>query len=495
MKSIHFTTESELNTILDASDAAYKVFSRLSVDKRASFLDEIAIQMTLRKTEIIETASFETNLPLDRIDNEFQRTVYQLRSYAENCRKGLWLDVRIDTKDSEGQTTPNDLRKTYLGLGPVAVFGASNFPLAYSTAGGDTACAFAAGCTVVVKAHNGHLQTGLLVSEAIERAVDKCGLPKGVYAQVTGKGNEIGEQLVTHSKIKAVGFTGSYTGGMALHRLAINRKEPIPVFAEMGSVNPVYLFHEYLAKHVDLVVDWFAQSITASMGQFCTNPGILVGIKSKCLDEFIDKLAGKINAVKPELMLHQGIADAFKSKRDTLLKASGVNLVTNNIEMVDPLQGIPSLAIVEAHHFIENKVLREEVFGPLSLMVICSNYKELALVANVMDGQLTATIIAEEDELSHYSDIVDAITDKCGRLIYNGVPTGVQVSLAQNHGGPFPATTDSRFTAVGADGIRRFARPITYQNYPDALLPLELQNDNPLNILRTINNRVTMESI
>lgn len=347
----------------------------------------------------------------------------------------------------------------------------------------------------MVKAHNGHLQTGLLVSEAIDKAVEKCGLPKGVYAQVIGKGNDIGEQLVTHPKIKAVGFTGSYTGGMALHKLAMNRKEPIPVFAEMGSVNPVYLFDGYLRKNTDLVADWFAQSVTASMGQFCTNPGILVGIKSQSLDEFIDKLASRINEVRPELMLHQGIADAFKTKRHTLLQANGVKLMTSNIEVTDSLQGIPSLATVDAHHFIENKILREEVFGPLSLIVICNSYEELGLVANSMDGQLTATIIAEEGELNQYSHIVDAITDKCGRLIYNGVPTGVQVSFAQNHGGPFPATTDSRFTAVGADGIKRFARPITYQNYPDTLLPLELQNNNPLKIIRTINDRITIESV
>lgn len=495
MKPIHFTTGTELNSILDASDAAYKIFSRLNVDIRASFLEEIAAQMLLMQTAITETASQETNLPLQRIESEFIRTIHQLKSYAANCRLGLWMDVRIDTKDSEPGTTPNDLRKTYLGLGTVAVFGASNFPLAYSTAGGDTACAFAAGCAVIVKAHSAHLQTGLLVSEAIEKAVDLCGLPKGLYAQVIGKGNEISEQLVMHPKVKAVGFTGSYSGGMALHRLAMNRKEPIPVFAEMGSVNPVYLFEGFLSKYTDLVAGWYADSITASMGQFCTNPGILVGIKSKWLDLLIEKLSAKINKVSPQLMLHQGIADAFRTKRNALINTNGVKLMTTGIETDHSLKGIPSLATVDAKLFIAHSALREEVFGPLSLVVVCENYEEMTLIANIIEGQLTATIIADEDELSQHPAIAEAIKDKCGRLIFNGVPTGVQVSFAQNHGGPFPATTDSRFSAVGADGIKRFSRPVTYQNYPEALLPPELQNSNPLKIMRTVNNKMTRDSI
>ncbi|MDB5197062.1 MAG: aldehyde dehydrogenase, partial [Flaviaesturariibacter sp.] len=418
------------------------------------------------------------------------RTLFQLTSYAQACEEGAWLDIRIDTADPARNPPKPDLRKMLVPLGPVVVFGASNFPFAYSTAGGDTACALAAGCPVVLKAHPAHAETSEMVAGAVQAAAKECGLPGSVFIHIHGAGFEVGKALVLHPLTAAVGFTGSLEGGRALFDLANSRAKPIPVFAEMGSVNPVFLLPQKLAKDGEQVAAQYAVSITQSVGQFCTNPGVLVGIESDALDSFKKALGFKIAAVPPAEMLHPGIAKAFQHKRAGVLEVDGVRIVGTLSCPVGRLESIPTLAEVSADLFLQNHLLQEEVFGPFSLLVRCKDAAQMLAVAKAMDGQLTCSLIATEEDAAASLELIETLRARCGRIIFNGVPTGVEVALAMHHGGPYPATTDSRFTAVGADGIKRFARPVCYQNFPDALLPQELQAANPLGLWRTVNGEL-----
>ena len=376
-------------------------------------------------------------------------------------------------------------------LGPVVVFGASNFPFAYSTAGGDTASALAAGCTVVVKAHPAHAATSTAVGKIIHEALQSCGLPEAVFNHIHGADFSVGAALVQHEQTRAVGFTGSFQGGKALFDLAGQRRMPIPVFAEMGSVNPVFLLPGKLKAEASSVAKMYATSITQSSGQFCTNPGILVAMDGPGLDDFSTALSEAITKVAPEKMLHSGIAWNFYQKRETLLAESGVTMLASSEKLPEAEEGIPTLASVHGAEFIRNPKLREEVFGPFSLLVRCRDEAEMLEVARRLEGQLTVSLLATPEEVVHHPQLVDVLKEICGRFVFNGVPTGVEVSLAMHHGGPFPATTDSRFTSVGADAIRRFARPLCFQNWPDELLPEELRNENPHGVWRTVNNQVT----
>jgi NADP-dependent aldehyde dehydrogenase len=371
-------------------------------------------------------------------------------------------------------------------LGPVVVFGSSNFPYAYSTAGGDTASALAAGCTVVVKAHPAHPQTSALVAGAIDKAIASLNMPKDIFIHLHGASFAIGEALVKNEYTKAVGFTGSYSGGMALFNWANQRKEPIPVFAEMGSVNPVYLFKEELAKDPNGYANMLADSITLGVGQFCTNPGIIVGIDTAALVQFTEKLAERISDTTAEKMLHSGIAQAYELKAKRVIGQKGVKVNSSHSTELSKEHSKAVVVSVTASNFLANPTLRDEVFGPFSIVVVCNDYAEMKRVAEVMEGQLTSTLIATATELESHDEIVGIVKGKCGRLIMNGVPTGVEVCIAMQHGGPFPASTDARFTSVGADAIKRFARPISFQNFPDQLLPDELKSENPLMINRTI---------
>lgn len=455
----------------------------------------IATEMADGVKTVLPIAMKETHLPEGRLQTEFTRTIFQLNNYADACEKGSWLEARIDTAITDRNPPKPDIRKTMIPLGPVVVFGASNFPFAYSTAGGDTACALAAGCPVIVKAHPAHAETSEWVAEAILRAVKKLGMPDGIFTHVHGASFETGKTLVTHPHVKAVGFTGSYAGGKALFDWANQRKEPIPVFAEMGSINPVYLLPGKLQEAADETAKMYAASITLSTGQFCTNPGLIIGIDGVDLDRFINVLGKAIKQVAPSDMLHTGIAKAFAANRAKALMQEQVTTVAVSVTPAKEEQGIPTIASASAQAFLNNPVLHQEVFGPYSLVIKCRDMEEMLSVATMMEGQITSTLMATIGDMRHHEILVDTVKQSCGRLIVNGVPTGVEVCLSMHHGGPFPATTDSRFTSVGADGIKRFARPISFQNWPDDLLPDELKNKNPLQVWRTVNNELTKQAV
>ncbi len=480
-------TIQEINEVMSASWKAFHVYRKLSLKQRAGFMRAIAKELEAAGDELIQTAMQETNLPEARLRGERGRTIYQLESYADACEKGDWLEARIDHANP-GKTPPKpDIRKMLVPVGPVVVFGASNFPFAYSTAGGDTATAFAAGCPVIVKAHPAHPQTSHLVAQAIFRAAEKTGMPAGIFAHVTGMSFEVGKALVTHTFCKAVGFTGSYAGGKQLFDWANQRPEPIPVFAEMGSVNPVFLLPEKLAAAAGEVATQCAGSITLGVGQFCTNPGLIIGIDGTDLQQFIHDLGKAIQQTMPGMMLHQGIADNFTNKREEALMQENVHLVAESDQSgEDRCTGLPTVATVDGKTFLANPLLHKEVFGPYSLVVRCADAAEMLEVTLHLEGQLTATLMATTTDMLSNEELVEAVKNICGRFVMNGVPTGVEVCLSMQHGGPFPASTDSRFGSVGADAIKRFARPLSFQNWPDELLPEELKEANPLGIARAI---------
>jgi len=486
-------TSAEIDSIMNAAWQAFMMYRQTTLQQRANLMRQIAKEMEAAGDELIQTAMRETNLPEARLRNERARTMFQLTSYADACEAGHWLEVRIDTAVPD-KGDP-DLRKWQVPIGPVVVFGASNFPFAYSTAGGDTASALAAGCPVIVKAHPAHAETSEIVAKAIARAIAKEKLPAGVFAHVHGAGFETGKALVTHPHTRAVGFTGSYGGGKALFDWANQRKQPIPVFAEMGSINPIFLLPGKLAVSAKEVAAQCFGSITLGVGQFCTNPGLIVGIEGKDLDLFIEELGTAISKAVPGTMLHPGIAKAYTEKRAAAL--AGEDVATVAVAGTEPQvnQGRPTVASATAEAFFRNPLLHQEVFGPYSLVIQCKNKGDMLGVVRHLEGQLTTSLMATDQDIADHPEVVAAAQDICGRFILNGVPTGVRVALSMQHGGPFPATTDSRFTSVGADGIKRWVRPLSYQGWPDALLPDALKNGNPLHLWRTINDKLTNDPI
>lgn len=489
-----FNTE-EINLVMQEAWNAFHIYRKFSLQQRAAFMKAIAVELDNCGDALIQTAMGETNLPEARLRGERARTIFQLNSYAEACEKGNWLEARIDTAITDKTPPKPDIRKMLVPLGPVVVFGASNFPFAYSTAGGDTACAFAAGCPVIVKAHPAHAETSEIVANAILTAANKCNMPKGIFAHVHGASFEVGKALVQHPHTKAVGFTGSYIGGKQLFDWGNQRNEPIPVFAEMGSINPVFLMPEKLYTESASMAQQYAASITLGVGQFCTNPGLLIGIESEALKTFIHDLGKAIQKIAPAPMLHSGIVSAYKKNKGNALLQDDVHLVAESETEVKENEGLPTIATASGQAFLNNPVLHQEVFGPYSIVIRCKDMQEMITVAKNLEGQLTTTLMATETDITRNNELVEAIKNICGRFILNGVPTGVEVCLSQHHGGPFPATTDSRFGAVGADGIKRFARPIAFQNWANNLLPDELKNENPLNIWRTVNNELSNEKI
>ena len=488
------TTE-EINSVMQQAWNAFHEYRKLSLKQRADFMHTIAMALEDLGDDLIETAHDETHLPGARLKNEKARTIFQLNSYADACEKGEWLEARIDTAIADRNPPRPDLRKMLIPLGPVVVFGAANFPFAYSTAGGDTACALAAGCPVVVKAHPAHAATSEKVAMAILQAAKDCQMPAGIFAHVHGANNETGEALIKHPLTKAVGFTGSFLGGRQLFDWANQRKEPIPVFAEMSSINPAFLFPEKLNQSAEDVAKLYAGSITLGVGQFCTNPGLIIGIDNDDLHLFIQTLANEIKRSSPGEMLHAGIFKNYVERRANALSQEDVETVATSETESLLNQGLPTIASATAEAFIKNPVLHQEVFGPYSIVVKCKDMNEMMEVAKHIEGQLTATLMATINDVREHGELTELIKNVCGRFILNGVPTGVEVCLSMQHGGPFPATTDSRFTSVGADGIKRFARPICYQNWPNELLPDELKNENPLKIYRTINNDLTKNKV
>jgi alpha-ketoglutaric semialdehyde dehydrogenase len=483
----------EIDVVMQEAWDAFIVFRKTSGKQRADLMRAIAGALEEAGDALIQTAMRETNLPEARLRNERARTMFQLTSYAAAGEAGDWLEVRIDTAVTE-KGDP-DCRKLNIPIGPVVVFGASNFPFAYSTAGGDTASALAAGCPVVVKAHPAHAETSEIVAQAIHRCVAAAGLPRGVFAHVHGAGFETGKALVTHSHTRAVGFTGSYGGGKALFDWANQRATPIPVFAEMGSINPVFLLPDKVNTSARELAAQLAGSITLGVGQFCTNPGLILGVEGEGLRNFIAELGLAIEKAVPGTMLHPGIAKAYTEKRGAALAQANVDTVAVAATPARENQGAPTIATASAAAFFNNPLLHQEVFGPYSLVIVCPDAATLLKAAQHLEGQLTVSLMASEKDLNEQASLVEAAQDICGRLILNGVPTGVRVALSMQHGGPFPASTDSRFTSVGADGIKRWVRPLAFQSWTDAALPDPLKNGNPLGIWRTINNQLTKDAI
>ena len=485
----------EIENSLLAANEAFQLSRNYPTSKRVAFMRTVADEIEALDKTLIETAMAESNLPEGRLVGEKGRTIFQWRSYADALERGDSLQVSIDTANAERTPPKPDLRKTNIPIGPVAVFGASNFPFAFSTAGGDTASAIAAGCSVVVKAHPGHPKTSTIMANAISRAAEKAGMPAGIFSHVLSSSYEAGQMIVSHPVIKAVGFTGSLRGGAALVALGNSRPDPIPVFAEMGSINPVFFLSEKLKSSASEVAKAYVGSLTLGVGQFCTNPGLAVAIDSPELDTFVEVVIEAIKIASPATMLNEGIAKSYFQNREHVSSQEGVQVLATSELTATEGQGIPTIATVTAHEFLANDNLQDEVFGPFALLVKCKDAKEMESVAAHLHGQITASIIGTDSDLMSHGNLVSLIQLKCGRILFNNYPTGVEVVKSMHHGGPYPAASDSRFTSVGADSILRFTRPFSFQNWPDALLPDELKNSNPLNIWRTVNNTLTKDAI
>lgn len=490
-------SEQEIEEAIAKATVAFETYRQTSFAARADFLDAIAEEIMAVGDALVSRAHLETGLPEARITGERARTVGQLKLFASLLRDGSFVEAIIDTALPERKPLPRaDLRRMMLPIGPVAVFGASNFPLAFSTAGGDTASALAAGCPVVVKAHNAHMGTNELVAAAIVSAAQKCNMPDGVFSSLVGEGIQLGQQLVKHPQIKAVGFTGSFRGGMALLKAAVNeRTEPIPVYAEMSSINPVLALPGKIGQDADALAAQLSASITLGVGQFCTNPGLLFVVQDGNTDAFIQKLAQALQSVPAATMLNQAICAAYHKESGALFGHAGIQAVLRGSDGANDYTGNAALAQTTAANFRENSALQNEVFGPTSLVVVCADAADMKKTLQSLHGQLTGTVMGTQDDIQQFQSCIDVMVQKVGRVIYNGVPTGVEVSHAMMHGGPFPATTFAHFTSVGTEAIKRFLRPVCYQDCPQELLPDVLKDENPLGIMRKVNGVFTSHAV
>lgn len=480
--------EQQVAQAIELATIAFASYRETSLPQRAAFLEAIAQAILDLGDELIERAMLETGLPRPRLEGERGRTVNQLRLFARVVRDGDWLEARIDHAQPNRQPAPrSDLRMRQIPLGPVAIFGSSNFPLAFSVAGGDTASALAAGAPVVVKAHPAHPGTSELVGQAIRSAVQQCGLHEGVFSLLAGPGVALGLALVRHPGIQAVGFTGSRQGGIALMQAAAQRPVPIPVYAEMSSTNPVYLLPGALAARSETLADQFSVSLLGSAGQLCTNPGLVIALDGPDLDRFIARAAQNIQAAPATTMLTTGIAQSYKQGVQQLLEHAVIQPLARGQADDAPAHCQANLAVTTAQGFLADpEQLGAEIFGASSLIVRCADLDEFSAIAQALEGQLTATLHLEpgtDNDLA--ARLIPILELKAGRILANGFPTGVEVCDAMVHGGPYPATSDSRTTSVGTLAIRRFLRPICYQDLPDTLLPAALQAANPWHITRT----------
>ena len=485
-------TPADLARACELADAAVEPYRALPLEQRARFLETIAQRILDLGPLLIERAGQESGLPAARLEGERGRTVNQLRLFAKVVRDGHFLEATLDSALPERTPPRPDLRMRKIPLGAVAVFGASNFPLAFSVAGGDTASALAAGCPVVVKAHNAHLGTSELVGKAVLQAALECGMPEGVFSLLIGEGNQIGGDLVSHPAIRAVGFTGSRGGGLALAQIAAKRKEPIPVYAEMSSINPVYLLPGALEAGGAKLAGAFVDSLTLGVGQFCTNPGLVIGLAGPQLDAFRGAAAAALQLKPAGTMLTAGIHQAYDSAIGKRAGVSGVQLVANGSQEGPGCAARAALYQCDAATFLANPALEEEIFGPVSLMIACRNEDEILAVTRHLEGQLTATVHAVESDHALAGVLLPLLERKVGRIMFNGFPTGVEVSYAMVHGGPFPATSDARSTSVGATAIERFLRPVCYQDVPAGLLPEALKDGNPLGLVRLVDGEVKL---
>lgn len=491
----HFiqATESEVDAAVSAASAAFPAFRSLPATRRAEFLEAIAEEIDGLGDDFIAIVCRETALPAARIQGERGRTSGQMRLFANVLRRGDFYGARIDQALPDRQPLPRaDLRQCRMGVGPVAVFGASNFPLAFSTAGGDTASALAAGCPVVFKAHSGHMATAEWVALAIVRAAERTGMPGGVFNMIYGAG--VGAVLVKHPAIHAVGFTGSLSGGRALCDMAAARPQPIPVFAEMSSINPVLVLPQALLARGEQIARELGGSVMLGAGQFCTSPGLVLGIRSPGFSAFVQALSQFFNAQAPQTLLNAGGLVSYSKGIQRLAGVDGIRHLAGAPQQGN--QASPQLFQANASLLIDGaEVLQEEVFGPTTLVVEVEDKAQLLQALHSLHGQLTATLIAEPADLQAFAEVVPVLEHKAGRLLLNGYPTGVEVCDAMVHGGPYPATSDARGTSVGTLAIDRFLRPVCYQNYPDSLLPDALKNANPLGIQRLLDGKHSRDAL
>ncbi len=488
-------TEINIDEVMQNAYKAFNQYKKIPAAKRAVFLQTIADEIEKRREQLVSIAHEETNLPLTRLNGELTRTTSQLKMFATLIEEGSWVEASIDTADNNRTPAKPDIRKMLVPVGVVIVFGASNFPFAFSTAGGDTASALASGSSVVVKGHPAHAKTSAAMFDAIKNAVEISDVPEFTIQHVLVAGNTVGKALVIHPYTKSVGFTGSFAGGKALVEYSNQREIPIPVFAEMSSINPVVFYPDTVEKNAEALAAAYAASITLGVGQFCTNPGILLGLKSEAFDKFLSALGEEISKVQPQKMLHSGICSSYKNGLAKMIGQQELQVVAQSSTDASDMEAAALIASVSGKDFLNNQHFTEEVFGPYSLAVICDDKGQLMQCLQSLKGQLTSTIMASEKDIEAYSDVIELQHTLAGRILLNNAPTGVEVCASMVHGGPYPATTDARFTSVGTAAIKRWVRPVCLQNFKDNMLPAELKNNNPSGILRLVNNVYTREAL
>jgi NADP-dependent aldehyde dehydrogenase len=487
----------DVDLAANLAEEAFAIYAKLPGAEKGRFLRHIAMGIESIAPELVERAHQETALPEKRLQGEMARTVNQLRLFAQVVEEGSWAMARIDPAEPHRTPLPRaDIRSVLRPLGPVAVFGASNFPLAFSVAGGDTASALAAGNPVIVKAHSAHPGTSEMVGQVICRSLRECGLPAGIFALIFGSGATVGLALVQHPAIKAVGFTGSLTAGKALMQLAAERPEPIPCFMEMSSTNPVFVLPEALRTRGAEIAKGLFTSFTLGVGQFCTKPGLIFLPRNEDADALVAELVASVRQAAPSPMLTEGICKSYKSGVAQRQEHGGVEILAQTSpEAAGAVHVSPVLFQIKGSEMLRDPELMKEIFGPSTLIVRYTDRQELMTLTYTLEGQLTATLHGTDADIESFSDLVGLLERKAGRLVVNGFPTGVEVCHAMVHGGPYPATSDSRHTSVGTQAIYRFARPVCYQDFPQAALPDELKDENPLGIWRLVNGAYTRDPL
>lgn len=496
--AFHNATSSEIDRAVEAAVEAFKVTRTYPATKIADFLDECAAQIEALGDDLLNTADMETGLGLPRLTGERGRTTGQLRAFANLLREGSYVHAIIDSALPDRQPAPRpSIRRMLFPIGPVAVFSASNFPFAFAVAGGDTASAFAAGCPVVVKAHPGHPATSEMFAHALSEAVKSQDFPAGFFSMIQGNTIEVGQQLVKHDGIEAVGFTGSLRGGRAIFDTASQRPRPIPVFAEMGSINPVVITPNAVSTRSDTLSDGLVGSVTLGTGQFCTNPGLILMIDNTDTQAFIQAVTEKMQAAPTGVLLNGAIESGLERAVNQTREKSSVAVLTGGEAVADSDYFCYRNTVMQttASAVRKDDSLQIEHFGPVTLFVLCDDMDDLSETVTSLEGNLTTTIHAEESDVEHIGDLLHLLREKAGRVIWNGFPTGVEVVYSMQHGGPYPATTAPATTSVGMTAIQRFMRPIAFQNVPDVLLPNALKDSNPLGIMRIVDNQHTTGAI
>lgn len=490
-------TDDEIDQAMNSAEQAVQVLRESTAEIIAGLLEGIAAEIDALGDELIELASRESGLPTQRLSGERGRTTGQLRLFASVVREGSFVDARIDTALPERKPLPRpDLRRMLIPLGPVIVFGASNFPLAFSVAGGDTASALAAKNPVIVKAHPAHPGTSELVGNAIKNAVQKVGLPAGTFSMLHGVDPAVSLKLVRHPVAQAVAFTGSERAGRAIFDAASQRPHPIPAYVEMGSNNPVFVLPGALQESQDAFVQGLFGSINLGVGQFCTSPGVIIGKESDAFKQFREKLGGLFQQGAPGTMLHPGILKGYSQNVDSRSKLAGVSAIHSSRKGEESkTEALPVLFDTDASTWLNHRELATEIFGPSAVLVRWQSKEDLLRIASEWDGTLTASVFGTPEDLQEFRDLIAILETKAGRILFNGFPTGVEVSPAMHHGGPYPATADAKFTSVGTAAILRFLRPVCFQNFPEKALPVELQNQNKRQIWRIVNGQLTKDNI